>query len=371
MLKIDEKLLLSDLLLTVKQLHMHPDSNLLKCDYNRFIELNEICAQNFYKMVDPNGVVIDTQKTQRIIDKSDNLGLYKFCYTIDSNNKLIYDIFSSYSKILEDINFYPIRYYDVIRKYSEKDYIDLILSYFATFGDKIYNIVKKYFDEKRIHMGQPYDGNYAAFFMDLLWLNSGYIFSSFNYYDSMSASSLVHELGHAIDAEMFIFPQQEDSNIYFDHLCEVPSVTFELGFIDYLKESKIDIDGSMILNNDMVLELSEFASDLKELFLDLDCEMFPNGVARDNNGKDYDVRKDILYGMGYYFAMHLNLIRKSNINEYLKILNNIITSRNETDLEENIKMLGISVDDFKSGKYIKPVIKKDFNDVKKRYKHKG
>lgn len=371
MLKIDEKRLLSDLILTAMQLHMHPDSNLLKCDYTRFLELNDLCAQNFYKMVETNGVVIDTVKTKRILDKSDNYGLYKFCYTIDSNDKLIYDIYSNYSKMLEDINFYQIKYYDLIRKYDEKDYIDLVLSYFSTFGNKIYSIAKKYFDEERIHMGQSYDGNYAAFFSSLIWLNSGYIFSCFNYYDSMSAASLVHELGHAIDAEMFVFPQQEDSNIYFDHLCEVPSVTFELGFIDYLKELKIDTDGSMILNNEMVFELSEFSNNLKALFLDLDCDMFPNGTARDTKGNEYDVRKDILYGMGYYFAMHLNLIRRSNVKEYLKILNNIITSRNEMDLEGSIKMLGMTVDDFKNGKYIKPVIEKDFNDIKRRYRHKG
>ena len=56
---------------------------------------------------------------------------------------------------------------------------------------------------------------------------------------------------------------------------------------------------------------------------------------------------------------------------YLKILNNIITSRNKIELEDCIEMLGITVDDFKSGKYIKSEIENDFNDVKKRYRHRG
>lgn len=370
MLDIDERRLLRDLILTAKQLHMHPDSNILKYDYLRFLELNDLCAIDFYKMVETNGVVIDTKRLQRLIDNDDRISLFKFIDIININNDVVSSMCSNYTKLLEDINFYPISYYDAIRKYSEKEFIDIILSYYSTFGDKIYNIVKRYFDENRIQMGHPYEGLYGGFFVDLLWLESGYIFSCFQEYDSLSAASLTHELGHAIDAEMFLFPQQKSNNLFADYLCEVPSATYELGFHEYLKTEKIDIDGFRILNNEVVANLNDDAKNISTLFSKGECDMSLDGMALDDDGNKYDLRNDILYGLGYYMAMHLNLIRQTSIKDYLKVLNNIITSRNEIDLETAVNMMGISIDDFITCKYVKSVIEKDFVDVKRRYRHK-
>ena len=52
-----------------------------------------------------------------------------------------------------DLDFYGIYYYDVIRKYSEADFKDLILGYYSTYGNDYYKIAKKYFDESRIQFG--------------------------------------------------------------------------------------------------------------------------------------------------------------------------------------------------------------------------
>ena len=75
----------------------------------------------------------------------------------------------------------------------------------------------------------------------------------------------------------------------------------------------------------------------------------------------------MLYGLGYYFALHLNMIKDNSMEEFKKIFNSIITSRKESSLVEIIEKLGISLEDFISGKYIKTKIENDNLVLKKRY----
>lgn len=75
----------------------------------------------------------------------------------------------------------------------------------------------------------------------------------------------------------------------------------------------------------------------------------------------------MLYGLGYYTALHLNLIKDYDINEFNKVLNNIITLRKESNFEQIINLMGISLDDFLEGKYIKNKINTHVLEINKRF----
>ena len=52
------------------------------------------------------------------------------------------------------------------------------------------------------------------------------------------------------------------------------------------------------------------------------------------------IRNTLLYGLGFYFALHLNQIKKDNNKEFIKVFNNLITSRKELDLKQAIETIG-------------------------------
>ena len=227
-------------------------------------------------------------------------------------------------------------------------------------------------------------------------------------YDSWSMSSIAHELGHAIDAETFKFPQQKTISIFPDLLLEVPSAAYELGMYDYLKKNKIDVVSALDQYNDRFKMLDMTYSNLKECY---DCKngiIDPAGVflkpvqvlikkedvIEDEEGKklielesnysfgslyEHDdehylinlykrlpFRDDIIYGLGYLFGLHLNEIKESSMKDFHKTLNSIITSRKERSVEDSIELLGISVDDFMSLKYVRDKIKSETKELKRK-----
>ena len=80
----------------------------------------------------------------------------------------------------------------------------------------------------------------------------------------------------------------------------------------------------------------------------------------DENGKkEYKIvpiADAVKYGFGNIFALHLQEIYESDRENFDKLFNNLLSSRNETTLSEKIENLGFSVEDFSSCEIIKPRI---------------
>ena len=368
MIKIDENLLLNDLVSTAIELSLRANKDFVKKNYGHFLMLNESLYKNYDKLIVCDSIV-NIDYYNYLLYKQSFKTLYNFTEYLYTNSDYFIELSDNFDKYLRSIQFSTYPFYDKLRKYSEKDFKDIILGFYSTYGDDYYKIAKKYFDEQRIHTGEKNDSDYSGCFSQLQWLKSGYIFSVFNVMNSLSAKVLVHELGHAIDAERFIFPQQKNIPTFCDYLVEVPSTTFELSFQDYLVNNRIDIDGGMVLRNCRIYDLKEDLDMLGLVAVNDDLYICDDGDAEDEYGEKYDVRDSMLYGLGYYYALHLNYIRNNSNKEFLKVFNNLITGRKEMTFEQSVECMGFSFDSFMSGKYIKPKIKDDLMELKKRYKY--
>ena len=370
MIKLNEDMLINDLCSTAIELSGGANNNFINNNYLNFVLLNEYLYHNFGKVILYNKCFSEEQFVN-LLYKKECQSLFKFVTFLNDNNDDLLKLSSSFLKHLKKIDFKEYPYWDNLRGYSEKDFKDIILGYYSTYGNELYSHVKKYFDEKRINLGTINDrSGYAGFFVGLQWIDSGYIFSIYNAFNSATASALVHELGHAIDAERFVFPQKKNIPVFSDVLCEVPSTTFELGFLDYLKSNRIDIDGSMILKNNRICDMQDYFDAIKKVTKDTDdFEVCSDGIAEDKDGNEYDLRDSVLYGLGYYYALHLNLIQSKDPKEFLKVFNNIVTMRKESSFRDSVDMMGYNYNEFLSGSYIKPILKNDMLELKKRYKY--
>ena len=366
MIKIDEDILISDLVSTAYSFST-ANRDFIKKEYNNFLVLNQSLILNHGKIIKGHETLLDRSKYPDDFFTYGDNSYNEFIDKVDEIQYLLKDIAGHYKRFLRKIRFGQLVYYDRIKSFSEKDFIDIIISYYATYGDKYYKIAKKYFDENRINIDSNLADDAAGYYVPIIWLCSGYVYSLYPNYDTVSAASIVHELGHAVDAEVFLFPQQKKLPIFSDILLEVPSTTFEIGFYDYLRKEHIDIDGGLILDNNRVASLYDFFADLREAINSENLDIDGDGIAINEKGYEYDFRTDLIYGLGYYLAFHLNEIKNSGNKDYLKILNSIITTRKESSLYDVINMLGIRLEDFINGTYIKPRIKENLLTLKKRY----
>ncbi len=412
MISINEDRLIKDLYYTRYLFVQGTSKNIIKKDYSSFYLLNRVLANTYHKMISEKNIFRNPNEISNMLAIKNYKEINKLLDFNDKESSIIIESIKNYDKFLDEIDFKDIPYYEVIRSYSEKDFKDILLSYFNTFGDKYYNIAKKYFDEGRIHMGYSQldgKGNAAGFFANLTWIYAGYIISMYKDYNTWSLVSIAHELGHAVDAETFLFPQQKYLPTFADVFIEVPSTTFELGLLDYLKNNKIDVTGSLIHYNDRFMLLKNYSNIFKKLendsidyYLNTDGELVTTNTfvikkedaiidedgqiqlktdgevsrrAYYNEDGDIVVEKDyvyqyrdaILYSIGYYTALNLNEIKKEDISEFKKILNNIITLRKESSYENMIDMMGLSKEEYISGNKIKNTINDNTQLLKKRF----
>ena len=208
---------------------------------------------------------------------------------------------------------------------------------------------------------------------------------------------------------MFHFPQQKVITTVSDIYSEISSTMFELGMYDYLKKNRIDDRGALLLYNNRFQMLKsnyeelkevsdaeeayvqddgnavvtkEVTYDLSELNQDEDGNIIvgdytipKDKLDFDENGRVkarqyilYPFRDDIVYSNGYYMALHLNLIKEQGMKEFLKIFNNIITSRKEASFEDIVEKTGLTVDEYISGEFIKDKVQDEILTLKRRYK---
>ena len=272
---------------------------------------------------------------------------------------------------MSEIDYPTLPYYSLLRKFSEKDFTDILLSFLSEFGDDMVNIAKKYMDEDRIIMNyrmNPHD-QFKAMHIGSKLLKSGYIILRYDEYTTYSLSSLVHELGHAYDRERFIYSQQKRIRNFEDLLIEVPSVYFEMEFYDYLIRNKINKDGAMIIKNEKLTRMSDtFASFYmtpKEYFEIVDPTILQ---SESDYNKRSAFRNDLIYGLGIYIVVHLSHLRRNmSSKEFMKELYNFISLRKERTLKESVEGLGIDYDDFLTGTFVYPEVEKSSLKLKRRF----
>ena len=368
-LNMDEERLMDELGSAIGYLVICPTKDDIKYDLGYIESLNCALALLSGVMYDINEIYGMNPKLKELKEKSNFKEREQFLDFIRQNRDILSEITKNFLNTLTENNYVNMQYYNCIRNYSVADFRQLILDFYSRFDEKIYNMVKTYFDEERIQLGcYEYEDICSAFFASLKLLGSGYIFGVSSKYDSYNASCIVHELGHAIDAENFIFPQQKKMGVYSDPLVEVPSTCFENIFLDYLDNNYIDKTGSLIMKNNNLNFMKNTAKDMQKALTVPQFLIDPEGNAI-VDGYAFNIRDAVIYGLGYYFSYHLKEIEKQDPKEFLKIFNNLISSRNESTLCESIETLGISVPDFVSGKYINDGIKDDTLKLKKRFNY--
>ena len=343
-MEIDKDKLLLDLYKTRTNLIHSPSRDDIIYSFESFVALNNAYSSIAGMFFDTDKIFLDNTGTKKMLDDVYFKSVMEFYSYAQLNEKTIKSIFSNYDKFMNEIGFEECPYYNKMNKYDEKTFKDVILSYYATYGNKIYNIIKKYFDENRIEMcyEKVEEDDLAAAFAHITNLKTGYIVSIHNNYNSWSMTDLVHELGHAIDAELYLFPQQKKVSVFSDILCEIPSTTYEMGFLNYLINNNIDSSARIIKNYKHSL-LADASDELNYIYSLCDINTDYAGNLYDDNGNVYPFREMLLYGLGYYFAYNLNYLKDNDTKDFNKIFYNIISSRNDIiHIEDFADKMGIS-----------------------------
>lgn len=265
-------------------------------------------------------------------------------------------LFGNYDKYMRSIGFKQFPYSEYVQYYSEKQFIDIILSFYSQFGNEVYRAVKKYFDENRIEIGYKRTDkeDYPAAYADLPFLKTGYIISAHPNYYTWAISDMVHELGHAVDSETFLFPQDKKYSSLPDFLIEVPSMSYARCFSDYLFENDIDPLGALLLENYEQVKSLDRSSFTEEALKHKERKVDLEGVVHYEDKTTAPLRKVIIYGLGFHFANNLVNIYKQDPKEFQRILFNIISTRKETRLlEDSVAKMGVDFDDFLNCESIK------------------
>ena len=334
---------------------------------------------------------IMSEDVYKIIEDLERNIIRNVCKFYNTNKDIMLNGFKSFESIFDDKEYISYLPPFEISSMSKKDFNELLLSYFSIYGDKIYNIVKKYIDEKRIELGSSMLNTTTGVFIESSCLKNGYItVDKGRRYDILTLTTLCHELGHAIDSETFLFPQSKRLISSEDIFTEVPSCFFEIGFLKYLidsdyysKDAHVILADTYSMGRGMMSEYRNVNA-LESFYLDhLGHVISANGKYVDPEGNEMDMLEDgsfpcdtanmieaMKYSLGIYLSLNMNELCKSDREKYLKQLFNFTTSRKESDFEELINMLGISREDFESARLVKPTIDKEMELVKKiTYKH--
>lgn len=335
--------------------------------------------------------IFSREVADKINEKMDK-ALHGICEFYNTNSDMMYKGMVNFEKIITSDDIMEQVPTHQLRNIPFSTFKDLILSYYATYGNKVYNIVKKYFDEERIYLGSSMDADACGVFFGSLATQKGYITVEKKKKLSLyTAGSLVHELGHGVDFETFIFPQRKKISSFDDLLIELPSYHFETGFYDYLIKNNIYLDDAHALVTNLYREFMTFATifgTVKGLdnfyieeggfitneagnFLDMNGdEILPNVEKSDEDCcvRRLDATEMIKYSLGMFLAFQTNALASENREAYLKNLFNCTMSRREVSLEESLDMLGISKEQFESCSLIEDRIKDELVYTRKRWK---
>lgn len=330
-------------------------------EYSSFIALNSI-INNLLGMCLNTGIILEKYPNMvKFVNSEHERSLVNFYNRILLEKDLFDDIFTNHAYVYNESEMMDYTCGGKLRGYSVSDAKDILLSYFSEYGNKIYKIVKKYFDEGRIQLGfKDEKFSAVAFYSGSVLLEKGYVCITHDKFDSSTLGYLAHEFGHVIDKELFYNPQQKKIRVYDDPFNEVPSAFFDWGMMDYLYDTKIDENGVIALKgyhyNQMFFRNLYLSNMIKTENLKLD------GV---DIGEDF--RELCLYGLGYYVALAMNDIARNDREGYMKYFMNLISSRNEADVVTLLQNGGINSNEFINGDILNRNIELTLKQMKKRY----
>lgn len=369
-MEINAELLSEDLKKLRNYYLKHPSKDGIKKDYASYMVMMDLYeAVTGIKLEDEN-LFLRPDKVQKMLDEKTYKSCDKYCDYLNKYLYTWYTLFDNYCDELDKVGCVDTPYFSCFRTYSEKDFKDILLGYYSLFGDKEYQMAKRYFEEGRVQTGldlESGDGLYIASSIN----KSGYVVTALDKLDTYTQSVIVHEFGHAIDREMFLFPQDKALPFFNDTFLEVPSAFFEIGFYEYLLKNKIDVDGARIQINDVALKISDSFYPIHSLMKDrldkgsTDIDYYGN--VKLQNGEKVELRDELLYGLGYYTAFCMHKLADGNYKEYMKDFYKFIMTRGEASPRQCIEGLGIDFDDYVDGKIITPKIKENTMALKKRF----
>ncbi len=348
----------------------HPSKDAIKDDYACYEVL-----MNLYEMIsgiklEDENLFLRPDRVQKMLDTKAYRNCDKFCDYLDEYLYTWYTLFDNYCDELDKVGCIDTPYSSCFRTYSEKDFKDILLGYFSLFGDKEYKMVKRYFDEERVQTGLEIEDGDGIFIGSSI-NKSGYVVVSSNILNTYAQSIAAHEFGHAIDREMFLFPQNKRMSLFNDTFLEVPSAFFEIGLYEYLLKNKIDVDGARIQINDVALKISDSFYPIHSLMKEranngtTDIDYCGNVLLQ--SGEKVQLREELLYGLGYYTAFCMHKLADGNYKEYMKDFYRFIMTRGEANPRQCIEGLGINFDDYVEGKIITPKIEENTMALKKRF----
>ncbi len=243
--------------------------------------------------------------------------------------------------------------------FNEKEYKEILYSFFALYGDNIFKIVKKMFDEKRIVLFGTINKDSDAYTVFSDYTKGAYINCKLGF-DADGLSIMAHELGHVIHFYTSGI-NNSDKKAYTSILGEAISCSFEIAFMDYLMKNHIESDSALLLlNNKLSSDANSYrkyigVSPDEELVLNIDGEITASPNHPRLIGKP--MMADLKYTLGYNIALNMLLTCGDNKKEYVSRLRDFMYLMSKQGLKENIETLGLNYDDFLSCGTIGPYVK--------------
>lgn len=389
-MEIDLERLISDVVTLSNHVHMNQTPSGVKRNLTNLVSYVSMLENLSGYSIDLDRIFFDGEGAARTYNKFRDRKYDDFYKYVKDNLPFILDMFYNYDRMMNDIPFED--YYSVrnFRRFSEKDFKDIVLSYYASCSESTYKKVKQLFDEKRVLVATNSAYNFSQYISSPT-LESGYILCNYDELDTQSMTALVHELGHMLDYMNLYVTQGKTYSVADDALLEVASVGREYDFLNYLIQHKIDPISARILINNLVIETFdgyEYSSllDGSGNVVLMEKSDFAKKTSEEDNEPDSEEEYDeesytyfidkeqfrlrILYALGNYFAFHLYEIKKQNPKEYEKIFHNLISTRKECkSILESIDKLGISSELFLSSRMIDEPIRTNSMELRKKFKY--
>ncbi len=385
-MEINTETLISDIVMLSNHLYRNQTPNEIKRNLGNLISYVDLLESISGYSVDLNQIFFDNGETVKIFNKFKEKKFEEFYKYIGDNLSFILEMFYNYDCMMKSIPFED--YYSVrnFRNFNEKDFKDIILSYYSSCSEDAYKKVKEFFDEGRVSVLDHCKSDYSQYISSAA-LGNGYVLCENNGFNTLSLAVLVHEFGHMLDYKNLYVTQGKTYSVADDALVEVASVGREYDFLNFLIQNKIDPVSARILINNFVIETFdgyEYSSLLRDndnlVFMDetdFSSKFSEEEVDEEIDGENYtyyvnreQFRLKLLYALGNYFSFHLYEIKKQNPKEYEKIFHNLISTRKECkSILESINKLGISSELFLSSKMIEESIRNNSMELRKKFKY--
>lgn len=314
--------------------------------------------------------------------------IYNYCQSNFSSTIIHHDFYNKLSdntinnletkeKILVPKN------YLILTKSEEKD---IIFDFITKYNPNLYSWLKETYN--RIgYFNNNISNNFAqCYFLPVLKKNYISINEDRKTATIENLSFLAHELGHSLHSKLL---ENQSSNIYYSlqtsKLIEVPSSTFELLFLNYLIEQKIDAKNALALIDHLLKELNVYMYNINIISHLNNYNIDNEGYITSSNEEkrrainlvntkyntDFTIEDDIeyinshFYGISILLSLYFSEMFKNNPKEAKKVLETYIMNIGNIDDYDMFNNFGFSSDILKNDDLVKKVLTKNYAQYKK------